>query len=109
MQKGLEDCASTLAAAVNYNSAGTVEFLLDSKDNFYFLEVNTRLQVCGERRREEHRGTAWRGGIPRRVGSVAYHRSNIAAAHTSQPLTHLRTAVARMPRGFNPPALSFCA
>lgn len=45
MQKGLEECAAKLAAAVNYNSAGTVEFLLDSKDKFYFLEVNTRLQV----------------------------------------------------------------
>lgn len=33
------------AKAVNYNSVGTVEFLLDKDKNFYFMEMNTRLQV----------------------------------------------------------------
>ncbi|MFL5734027.1 MAG: acetyl-CoA carboxylase biotin carboxylase subunit [Chloroflexia bacterium] len=37
--------AVNAALAANYSSAGTVEFLLDHNKNFYFLEVNTRLQV----------------------------------------------------------------
>ena len=37
--------AVALAKAVNYCSAGTVEFIVDAKRNFYFLEMNTRLQV----------------------------------------------------------------
>ena len=37
--------AVALAKAVEYQSAGTVEFIVDSQKNFYFLEMNTRLQV----------------------------------------------------------------
>ncbi len=39
------EAALAIAKAVNYTNAGTVEFLLDEQKNFYFLEVNTRLQV----------------------------------------------------------------
>jgi propionyl-CoA carboxylase alpha chain len=37
--------AVALAKAVDYQSAGTVEFIVDANKNFYFLEMNTRLQV----------------------------------------------------------------
>jgi acetyl-CoA carboxylase, biotin carboxylase subunit len=42
---GLLQAALTVAAAVNYVSAGTVEFLVDEEGDFYFIEMNTRIQV----------------------------------------------------------------
>ena len=44
-RKAMGEQAVSLAKAVNYKSAGTVEFIVDAKHNFYFLEMNTRLQV----------------------------------------------------------------
>ncbi|PYM35888.1 MAG: acetyl-CoA carboxylase biotin carboxylase subunit [Candidatus Rokuibacteriota bacterium] len=44
-RSGLHRAALTAAAAVNYVSAGTVEFLVDAEEQFYFIEMNTRLQV----------------------------------------------------------------
>ncbi|MFO8025373.1 acetyl-CoA carboxylase biotin carboxylase subunit [Thiohalophilus sp.] len=41
----LGDLAVRAASAVGYTNAGTVEFLMDSGENFYFMEMNTRLQV----------------------------------------------------------------
>ena len=39
------DAAVNIARSVNYYSAGTVEFLLDDRNNFFFMEMNTRIQV----------------------------------------------------------------
>ncbi len=44
-RKKMGEQAVALAKAVDYESAGTVEFIVDQKRNFYFLEMNTRLQV----------------------------------------------------------------
>ncbi|MBU1023230.1 ATP-grasp domain-containing protein, partial [bacterium] len=44
-RKIMGDIAIKAAKAANYQSAGTVEFLIDADDNFYFMEMNTRVQV----------------------------------------------------------------
>ncbi len=44
-RKSMGEQAVALAKAVQYRSAGTVEFIVDKNRNFYFLEMNTRLQV----------------------------------------------------------------
>jgi acetyl-CoA carboxylase biotin carboxylase subunit len=45
LRAALSEAASKAAAAVGYVGAGTVEFIMDSDRRFYFLEMNTRLQV----------------------------------------------------------------
>ncbi len=56
LREKMAKAAVDLAKAAKYESAGTVEFLVDSKMNYYFLEMNTRLQV-------EHPVTEMRIGI----------------------------------------------
>ena len=45
LRKNMGEVACAAAKEINYSGAGTVEFLLDENKNFYFLEMNTRLQV----------------------------------------------------------------
>ena len=59
--------AVALAKAVKYDSAGTCEFLVDPERNFYFLEMNTRLQV-------EHPITEYITGV-----DIVEHMFNVAA------------------------------
>jgi acetyl-CoA carboxylase biotin carboxylase subunit len=45
LRKRMGDAAKKAAQAINYESVGTVEFLVDKHRNFYFMEMNTRIQV----------------------------------------------------------------
>ena len=45
LRKKMGACAVKLAESVSYVGAGTIEFLVDDRGNFYFMEMNTRIQV----------------------------------------------------------------
>jgi propionyl-CoA carboxylase alpha chain len=77
-RRAMAQQVTTLCQAVGYQSAGTVEFLVDEEQNFYFLEMNTRLQVehpvteavCGV---DLVKGMLWVGagwGLPEEYKSV---------------------------------------
>ena len=50
LRQAITESACVLTKAIGYTNAGTVEFLIDDKENYYFMEMNTRIQV-------EHRVT----------------------------------------------------
>ena len=56
MRRNMGDAAVKAAKAAGYTNAGTIEFLLEKSGNFYFMEMNTRIQV-------EHPVTEWVTGI----------------------------------------------
>jgi acetyl-CoA carboxylase biotin carboxylase subunit len=56
LRKAMTDVALKAARTVDYHNAGTIEFLLDKNMNFYFMEMNTRIQV-------EHPVTEWVTGV----------------------------------------------
>ncbi len=66
LRKKFGDAAKKAAKAVNYESAGTVEFLLDENNNFYFIEMNTRIQV-------EHPVTEMVSGYDLLKGQIQVH------------------------------------
>lgn len=45
LRQAMGDAAKKAASAINYESVGTIEFLVDKHRNFYFMEMNTRIQV----------------------------------------------------------------
>lgn len=45
LRQAMGEAAKKAASAINYESVGTVEFLVDKHRNFYFMEMNTRIQV----------------------------------------------------------------
>ena len=44
-RKTMQESALRAARSINYKNLGTIEFLLDENENFYFIEINTRIQV----------------------------------------------------------------
>ena len=78
LRNRLGQCALKAAQAIGYQNAGTIEFLVDAQENFYFMEVNARVQV-------EHPVTEMVTGI-----DIVQEQIRIAAG---QPLDHRQESI----------------
>jgi propionyl-CoA carboxylase alpha chain len=114
-RKKMSDEAAALARAVGYDSAGTVEFIMDVAGKFYFLEMNTRLQV-------EHPVTEFITGLDLveqmiRVAAgerLAFGQRDVALAgwaietrlYAEDPLRNFLPSIGRLTRYQPPPVAS---
>jgi propionyl-CoA carboxylase alpha chain len=104
--------AVALARAVNYESAGTVEFIVDETRNFYFLEMNTRLQVehpvteliTGVDLVEQMIRVAAGAALPFQQGDLKIHGWAVETrVYAEDPLRNFLPSIGRLVR-YRPPA-----
>jgi acetyl-CoA carboxylase biotin carboxylase subunit len=86
LRRRMASAAAAVAASVRYTNAGTIEFLLDEDGSFYFLEMNTRLQV-------EHPVTEMVTGVDLVHWQIALARGERLSIDPERALTPLGHAI----------------